>query len=127
MVAPIYTNKKGIYKDLYREIDSDNKKKDATLTRKPRKGIYVELYKQIEFKNNENKEKQNNIYILTIKKIINDLASKVSFILSSATGEVKMLIVALMVVKRPINSYIESNLDIYSTPEPTQGIYYNEQ
>jgi len=113
MVTPIFTNRKGIYKDLYREIDSDNKKKEVSQARRPKKGIYVELYNQIEFKNNERKKKQNNLYVLAFKKVINDIFSKASLILSSATGEIKMLILALLVVKRPINSYIESNLDVY--------------
>lgn len=115
MVAPInsdYSNRKGIYKDLYREIDSDNKKKDASQTRKPKKGIYVEMYKQIEFTNNERKNKQPNLYVLALKKLINDITSKASCILSSVVGEARMLILAMMVAKKPINSYIESNWDI---------------
>lgn len=55
MVAPLhsnYSNRKGIYKDLYREIDSDNKKRtkeeEISKTRKPSKGIYADLYRQIE-------------------------------------------------------------------------------
>lgn len=53
MVAPIhseYSNKKGIYKDLYREIEADNKKKSiaASLATRPKKGIYAKLYRQIE-------------------------------------------------------------------------------
>lgn len=116
MVAPIYSNKRGIYKDLYREIESDkNKKKKAEnthLARKPKKGIYVELYRQIEFKNNERKNNSNNLYILAFKKFINDVSSSIARFFSSATGEVKMLIVAYMVAKKPINSYIENNWDI---------------
>lgn len=122
MVTPInsnYTNRKGIYKDLYREIDAENNKKkkeeEASLAKKPRKGIYVELYKQIEqgkqklaFKNNAADNNQNNVYSLALKKLINDIASKVSYCFSSATREIKMLIVALMVAKKPINSYIEN-------------------
>lgn len=122
MVAPIYSNRKGIYKDLYREIDSDNKKQDASLARKPRKGIYVELYKQIEFKNNERKNSQNNLYGLAFKKLINDITSKASYFFSCAAGEVRMLIIAVLVAKKPINSYIENNLGTYSS----QGIYYND-
>lgn len=116
MVASInsdYSSRKGIYKDLYRELNADNKKKEASKARRPRKGIYVEMYKQIEFKNNEWKEKQKNIYILAFNQAINDLSSRVSYLLASATGQIKMLIVAFMVAKEPINSYIESNCDIY--------------
>lgn len=43
-----YSNRKGIYKDLYREIDTDNKKKEASQAKKPNKGIYVGLYRQLE-------------------------------------------------------------------------------
>jgi hypothetical protein len=134
MVAPInsdYSNRKGIYKDLYREIDSDNKKKDASQARRPRKGIYIELYKQIEFKNNERKNSQNNLYGLAFKKLINDITSKASYFFSCAAGEAKMLIVACMVAKKPINSYIENNLQ--TCPSQGQnlglnsGIYYNDR
>ena len=51
MVAPLqsdYLNRKGIYRDLYREIDSDNRKKEALQVKKPRRGIYVNLYKHLE-------------------------------------------------------------------------------
>lgn len=48
MVAPIYSNRKGIYKDLYREIDADNKKKEASQVKKQPKGIYKDLYRQLD-------------------------------------------------------------------------------
>lgn len=123
MVAPIYSNRKGIYKDLYREIDSDNKKKEVSKARKPRKGIYVEMYKQIEFRNNESNNNPNNLYALAFKTLINDLVSKVSYFFSSAAGEIKMIIVALMVAKKPINSYIENNLQTYDI----EGSYYHDR
>lgn len=126
MVAPIYSNRKGIYRDLYREIDADNNKKklekDTSQAQKPRKGIYVELYKHIEFKNNDHKNNQNNLYILTLKKFVADISSRIVYFFSVATGEIKMLILALMVAKKPINSYIENNLQTYSS----QGIYNND-
>jgi len=122
MVAPIYSNRKGIYKDLYREIDADNKKKEASLARKPRKGIYRELYRQIEFKNSEHTNNQNNLYMLTFKKMFIDISSTVSYFCTAATGGFKMILVAFMVAKKPINSYIESNFETYSD----QGIYYND-
>lgn len=125
MVAPLQSNcsnRKGIYRDLYREIDSDNKKKDASKARKPRKGIYVEFYEQIEFKNNECNNNQNNLYGLAFKKLINDITSKASYFFSCVAGEARMLILALIVAKKPINSYIENNLGTYSS----QGIYYND-
>lgn len=123
MVAPIYLNRKGIYKDLYREIDSDNKKKDTSQARGPKRGIYVNLYNQIEFKNNESKPEPNNLYALALKKLIKDISSKASRCFSATTSEVKMLIAAFMIAKKPINSYIENNLQTYSS----QGIYYNDR
>lgn len=125
MVAPLqsdYSNKKGIYKDLYKEIDSDNKKRNASLVRKPRKGIYVEMYKQIEFKQTDKKNKSNNLYIMAFKQLVKDTLSRVSYFFSTATGELKMFIVACTFAKKPINSYIENNLGTYSS----QGIYYND-
>lgn len=125
MVASLqsdYSNRKGIYKDLYREIDSDNQKRDASQTIKPRKGIYVEMYKQIEFKNNESKKNSNGLYALAFKKLIKDFFSKISFFFSSASREIKMLIVACMVAKKPINSYIENNWDVYQN-----SIQYNNK
>ena len=117
MVAPIYTNRKGIYSDLYREIDAENKKKEASIARKPKKGIYVELYKQIEFKNNERKKDSNNfqsnLYVLALKKLVRNIFSSLSYFFSSARREVKVLIVACIVAKEPINSYIENNLQTY--------------
>lgn len=125
MVAPIYSNRKGIYKDLYREIDADNKKTKSDIDssiRRPRKGIYVELYKQIGFKNNESKNDSNNFYALAFKKFINDVSSSFSRFFSLATGEVKMLILACMVAKKPINDYIENSLQNTNT-----GLYYNDR
>ncbi len=58
-----YSNKKGIYKDLYKTIDADKKKKEVSMASRPRKGIYKNLYKQIEedkkifqFKNEQEKK-----------------------------------------------------------------------
>lgn len=115
MVAPIYSNRKGIYKDLYREIDSDNKKKRFDMdsnVRRPRKGIYVELYKQIDFKNSEQRSDQNNLYLLAFKKFVKNTLSRVTYFFSSASLEMKPLIVACMVAKKPINDYIENNWNI---------------
>lgn len=61
-----YSNRKGIYRDLYREIDADNNKKKkmdaAYQTPRAKKGIYKDLYRQLEedksvsFKANEAKQ-----------------------------------------------------------------------
>lgn len=114
MVAPIYSNRKGIYKDLYREIDADNKKKKPDIDsniRRPKKGIYVELYRQIEFKNNDNNSRPNNLYTLALKQLIKDILSQSSRYFSKVTSEIKFLIAALMVAKKPINNYIESDIN----------------
>lgn len=115
MVAPIYSNKKGIYKDLYREIDSENNKKKKTNEKsqliKPKKGIYRELYKQIElektaFKNNEKHKKKN--FLLILQKMINTVFSRMTSFFSATRGEIKMLIAACVIAKKPIKSYIEN-------------------
>ena len=124
MVAPInsdYSNRKGIYKDLYREIDSNNKKKDVSLARKPKKGIYVEIYKQIEFKNSDSKKETNSLYIQAFKKLVKDISSRIAYCFTAATGLLKMFIMALLVAKKPINGYIDNNLQTYDN----EGSYYN--
>lgn len=128
MVAPLqsdYSSRKGIYKNLYREIDSDNKKKKSELdssVRRPKKGIYIELYKQIDFKNHEKQSDQNNLYLLAFKKFIKDTLSRVSYFFSPASLEVKPLIVACMVAKKPINDYIENNIQ-----NSDIGLCYNDR
>lgn len=128
MVAPLHSNyssRKGIYKDLYKEIDSDNKKKKSDIdsnARRPRKGIYVELYKQIDFKNREQRSDQSNLYLLAFKKFVKDTLSRVSYFFSPASLEIKPLIVACMVAKKPIDSYIENNVQTSAI-----GLYYNER
>lgn len=124
MVAPIYSNRKGIYKDLYREIDSDNKKK-TSLKGSP-KGIYKDLYRQIEqetiaFKNNEN-NKQGNFF-QSIKKKANYVLSKVSYVFSSARGESKPLILACFVANKSVNSYVGNTSPHYSRQGKRQRIY----
>lgn len=126
MVAPIYSNKKGIYKDLYREIDTDRKKQTEDSAKKPPKGIYANLYNQFEieknaFKNNQKKDKKS--FILTLQKKLDYVFSKIYYLIPSARSEIKMLILTLMIAKKPINSYIENNLQAYSN----QGNYYNDR
>lgn len=48
MVNSIYSDKKGIYKDLYRTLDSDKQKENAIQSSRQRKGIYKNLYRQLE-------------------------------------------------------------------------------
>lgn len=132
MVAPIYSNKKGIYKDLYREIDADNKKKEASQAPKPKKGIYVNLYRQLEedkilhFKSEEEKNNLSLQLIQTAGNGINKILSQWSYFFSNAASKLKLLIIACIVVKKPINNYIENNLPIYLNQGLNQGIYYND-
>lgn len=114
MVAPVYSNKKGIYSDLYREIESENKKKkvnELSSKRRP-KGIYKDLYIQIENKEKEDRKRTSlyNKFVQSIQKMINLIFSKASYFASSVKGEIKMLTVAWMVAKKPIRSYIENRI-----------------
>jgi len=134
MVAPIqsnYSNRRGIYKDLYRELDSDNKKKVASQARKPRKGIYVSLYHQLEkdrqsisFKKDE---EERNILLIqfakVVKKVISNILSKITYFFSAVAGEFKLLALAFVFAKKPINNYIEQNLPVYDN----EGIHYNDR
>ena len=112
MVAPIYSNRKGIYKDLYREIDADNKKKELSKAKRQPKGIYRDLYEHIlEFKGQDaNRNANENINIIqSVQRRIGIYFSKMSYFFSSASSSLKMLILACIVAKKPINSYIENN------------------
>ena len=110
MVQAIYSNRKGIYRNLYREIDSDNQKKKSSQIKMQPKGIYTELYKQIKFRNNERKNQYSNWHILALRKLIRNVFSRLSYLFLAATGELKMLIIACMFAKKPINNYIENNI-----------------
>lgn len=56
MVTSIYSNKKGIYQDLYREIDAKNKKKETSQIKRQPRGIYKDLYRTIESEKRERAE-----------------------------------------------------------------------
>lgn len=133
MVAPIYTNRKGIYIDLYREIDSDNKKKEIAQVQRPRRGIYVSLYKQIEgsklniaFKDKKEQDALQMKFVQTIQKNVNSILSKILCFHSYVASEIRMLLVAYVFVKRPIKNYLETKLPVYQAQEQNQGIYYND-
>lgn len=101
MVASIYSNKKGIYKDLYREIDADNKKREASQVPKQKKGIYVDLYRQLEedkavsFKSNEEdkKEKENIWHTYPLKGMAysNDLGEAMRPIIGASLAKVSWI------------------------------------
>lgn len=118
MVAPIYENKKGIYRDLYREINSENQKKKADSQKQSPKGIYKNLYINIRAENkftfgNKKKKQKDSLYNRFIKKMqgfIKFIISKISYCLSSASIEEKPLIIAYMFAKQPINNYIENSI-----------------
>lgn len=129
MVAPIYTNRKGIYSDLYKEIEAENKKKEASQIRKPKKGIYVELYRQIErdkqnifFKHDEDEHTALFIQLTkVVKKVLSNFLSKISYFFSAVAVEFKMLAMAFVIAKKPINNYINQNLPVYDN----EGNNYN--
>lgn len=116
MVAPVYANKKGIYKNLYLEIDSDNKKKraeEACYYRHP-KGIYRDLYKHISgFKGKEEESRSSlfSQFILSTQTTINSYFSRMSYFFSSASSSLKMLMLACIIVRKPVNNYIENNIN----------------
>lgn len=118
MVRAVYTNRKGIYKDLYRTLDYE-KKQDPKPAEREHRGIYINLYRQFEddksnvfFKCNKRKEKKLK-FLIIIKKIIDSSLSRVTYFFSSTASEIKLLIIACIVAKKPINNYIENNLPIY--------------
>jgi hypothetical protein len=84
MVTSIYTDKKGIYKDLYRTIEAE-KQPQQTCQSRERKGIYKDLYRTLEtekisFKANEKKEEKENIwhtYPLKICAYSNDVGEAI--------------------------------------------------
>lgn len=128
MVAPIYPNKKGIYQDLYREIDSDNKKKANDSEKRTPKGIYKNLYAQIENEKiafRDNNDQKISVF-QNIQKFLNFAFSKASYIFSSVNSEIKMLILTFMVANRPINDYIENNMQSSNTSSNI-GIYINDR
>lgn len=117
MVAPIYSSRKGIYQDLYREIDSDNKKKSESPKGSP-KGIYVNLYSQIGeviFQGIDERQKQtlHNNALKVAQRLVNGIYSKTSFVFSTVNAELKMFILAFMVARKPINNYINDNIPNY--------------
>lgn len=117
MVAPIYSNRKGIYQDLYREIDSDNKKKTECPKRSP-KGIYVNLYSQIGdviFQGIDDRQKEtlHNNSLKFAQKLVNGIYAKTSFVFTTVNAELKMFILAFMVARKPINNYINDNIPNY--------------
>ncbi len=130
MVSPVYLNKTGIYKDLYRQIDSDNKNRESSevsYKRRPR-GIYADLYKQFENDNNQ-KHNQNNIVFVKllqfIASIFDFIALKSSVFFSSAKTSVKMLILGCVSFQKPIHSYVTNYAQSYY-PKPNKG-YNNER
>lgn len=85
MVSSIYSNKKGIYQDLYREIDAENKKKETSQIKRHPKGIYKDLYRTLEtektsFKASEKKKDKKSIwhtYPLKICAYSNDVGEAI--------------------------------------------------
>lgn len=127
MVQAIYTNKKGIYKNLYLEIDSENKKKaEENALKKSPKGIYKDLYTHLDNKyftgNEDQKRKSLSLRIFYhLQKGFNTLTSRFSYFFSTARTELKMLMLAFLFAKKPVSNYIKNNIDYTN-----QG-YYNDR
>lgn len=126
MVAPIYANKKGIYKNLYMEIDSDNKKKKTAQTsyiRSP-KGIYRDLYKQLAgFEGRDDSREKSLFYELfqSAQTTISSYFSKMSYFFSSASNSIKMLMLACLIVKKPVGNYIDNNINYANQGQQNDG------
>lgn len=127
MVQAIYTNRKGIYRDLYRTLEAENEQNKPQERR--HKGIYANLYRQIEedkhiifFKSNKERNEKLN-YLITFKKIFNQFLSKASYLCSSAANEIKVLVIAVMVAKKPISNYVENNINTYQKQNQNSGLY----
>lgn len=123
MVQAIHSNKKGIYKNLYLEIESENKKKAQENSRKRSpKGIYKDLYTHLDNKyftgNEDQKRKSLSSQVAQhLQKGFNTLTSRFSYFFSIAGSELKMLMLAFFVAKKPVSNYIENNLNTYSNQE----------
>lgn len=123
MVAPIYAHKKGIYKNLYLEIDSENNKKakENAYKRNP-KGIYRDLYTHLDnkyFTGNEDQQRKS-LYSQVVQHLqtgFSTLTARFSYFFSIAGSELKMLMLAFFVATKPVGNYIENNLDTYSNQE----------
>lgn len=114
MAAPIYSNRKGIYKDLYREIDSNNKKREVSQAPRTRKGIYKNLYRQFEDDkiavNSEN-NKNDSLHKLPLK----------AFAYTSNIGEALKPIIGKLFVKLSlVPSLIYAILAILTNQSKTQ-------
>lgn len=126
MVQAIYTNRKGIYKDLYREIDTDNKKKESSQVKRQPKGIYKGLYAHLgnKYFTGSEDQKRKSLYsqfFQHLQKGFSTLTSRFSYFFSTARTELKMLMLAFLVAKKPVSNYIKNNIDYTS-----QG-YYNDR
>lgn len=63
-----YSNKKGIYKDLYKALDADKKPKEIFKNFSAKKGIYKDLYRQIE-EDKKAKKRDNFIHKFPFKSL----------------------------------------------------------
>lgn len=115
MVQAVYSNKKGIYKNLYLEIDSDNKKKaaEASYYKRSPKGIYRDLYKQLAgFEGREEKRERYLGYQIfqSAQKTLSSYFSRMSYFFSVASNSIKVLMLACLIIKKPISNYIEGGM-----------------
>jgi len=130
MVSPVYLNKTGIYKDLYRQIDSDNRAKknsEISYKRRPR-GIYTNLYKQIENDNNAKNNPNNILFIKFLQIMVNVfdfISSKSSVFFTSTKTSAKMLILGCISIQKPIHNYVTSYTQ--SCPQKPNKGYPNDR
>ncbi len=96
MANSIYSDKKGIYKDLYRTLDSDRQAESAIKCSRQRKGIYKNLYRQLEEDKvtfNQNQQAKNDGFKKTDKIPLK------AFAYTSNVGEALRPILSALLVK----------------------------
>lgn len=117
MVQAVYSNKKGIYKNLYMEIDSDNRKKkvtEASYYKRIPKGIYKDLYKQIAGFEGRDEGQENPLVtqiLQSAQKTLSSYFSRISYFFSSASNSLKVFMLACIIAKKPVSNYIENNVN----------------
>lgn len=108
------------------EIDSDNKKKKKAQTsyiRSP-KGIYRDLYKQLAGFEGRDDSRENPLFyefFQSAQTTISSYFSKMSYFFSSASNSIKMLMLACLIVKKPVGNYIDNNINYANQGQQNDG------
>lgn len=116
MVNSIYTDKKGIYRDLYRTIEAE-KQTHQTFQPKPRKGIYKDLYKhldeekQISFKAKQKEDKENIWHTYPLKGCAysNDIGEAVRPIIGNSFAKLSWIPAIFYVLGAIISKILTAN------------------